>query len=429
MTTMAKLCDICRVEKGKTGIKKATPGQYPLVVTAEDRLTHSTYDFDAEAVCVPLVSSTGHGRASLNRVHYQSGRFALGTILAAVIPNNPDEVSAKYLYAYLAGEKDRVLVPLMRGGANVTLTVGALKGVEVPLPSIDAQCQIAAKYEKAVAYTSSLDALHGKVEQGVADLRQTILQLAVMGRLVPQDPHDEPASELLKKIETAKQRLIEAGKIRKTKQLPEVELEELPFALPPGWLCTRWGNVSEWITYGFTRPMPHVDEGPAIVTAKNVLDNRIDLNTADRTTVESYDGLNDKDRPRPGDILITKDGSIGRVAVVPRNLTFCISQSVAVIWLRSCMFDRQYLAIVLRSALTKDQIQRRARGQAIKHLYITDLAKYVLPLPPLAEQHRIVEKVDALMTLCDELETKLKQSQADGKKLMASIVNHLVEAV
>ena len=92
-----KLGEICSINKGSTGIKKAKKGKYPLVVTAEERESHNEYQFDAEAVCIPLVSSTGHGHASLKRIHYQEGKFALGTILAAVIPKDKEQISAKYL--------------------------------------------------------------------------------------------------------------------------------------------------------------------------------------------------------------------------------------------------------------------------------------------------------------------------------------------
>ena len=109
----ASIGELCEIVKGETGIMKAIPGQYPLVVTGADRKSSSTFQFDDEAVCIPLVSSTGHGHKSLNYVHYQSGKFALGTILAAVIPKDKSVLSAEYLQRYLQFNKDRVLVPLM----------------------------------------------------------------------------------------------------------------------------------------------------------------------------------------------------------------------------------------------------------------------------------------------------------------------------
>jgi type I restriction enzyme S subunit len=129
------LGDACRVEKGATPIQKAVPGAYPLIVTAVDRRSSADFQFDSDAVCIPLISSKGHGVASISRVYFQSGKFALGNILAAAVPLKPSELSAEFLYRYLETRKDFLLVPLMRGGANVSLTVDALKSVRVFFPS------------------------------------------------------------------------------------------------------------------------------------------------------------------------------------------------------------------------------------------------------------------------------------------------------
>lgn len=140
--------ELCEVVKGNTGIKQAVKGKYPLVVTAEERGTNDSYQFDNNAVCVPLVSSSGHGHASLKRVHYQSGKFALGSILCAVIPKDDSILSAKYLYYYLNNFKDELLVPLMKGMANVSLSVSKIKSVSVKIPPISIQEEIVYLMEK-----------------------------------------------------------------------------------------------------------------------------------------------------------------------------------------------------------------------------------------------------------------------------------------
>ena len=92
-----RLKDLCSINKGATGIMKADGGKYPLVALSDERRNHSEYQFDAKAVIVPLISSTGHGHASMKRVHYQEGKFALGNILCAVIPIDETKLNAKYL--------------------------------------------------------------------------------------------------------------------------------------------------------------------------------------------------------------------------------------------------------------------------------------------------------------------------------------------
>lgn len=143
--TIGELCDVI---KGNTGIKKAIEGEFPLVVTAEERSSHNEYQFDCEAVCIPLVSSSGHGHASLKRVHYQDGKFALGSILAAAIPKDELVLSAKYLYYYLNNFKDELLVPLMKGMANVSLSVSKIKTVKIKLPPLEKQEELVRMMEK-----------------------------------------------------------------------------------------------------------------------------------------------------------------------------------------------------------------------------------------------------------------------------------------
>lgn len=134
--------EICHIEKGKTPIQKAIPGIYPMVVTTTERKSCDTYQFDAKAVCIPLVSSRGHGVASLNHVYYQEGKFALGNILCAIIPKNEEQVYPKYLYYYFEQTKDYTLVPLMKGGANVSLHMNDIRKVKVPIPSLEEQKRI-----------------------------------------------------------------------------------------------------------------------------------------------------------------------------------------------------------------------------------------------------------------------------------------------
>jgi restriction endonuclease S subunit len=144
-----RLADICDISKGLGSAQNELPGDYPLVVTAEHRKSSSTYQFDGEAVCIPLVSSTGHGNASINRVHYQSGKFSVASILAAVVPKDSLVVDARFLYYYFTEHKNSVLVPLMKGTSNVSLTIKSLSEAQVVLPPIEFQKKIAAQLDRA----------------------------------------------------------------------------------------------------------------------------------------------------------------------------------------------------------------------------------------------------------------------------------------
>lgn len=154
--------DLFFIKKGKTGIKNANPGIYPLVVTAEERLTHNTYEIEGEAILIPMVSSTGHGHASLKRIHFQDGKFALGSILSALIPITPEYISAKFYYYFLNNFRNQLIVSRMGGAANVALTQKALRSIIVPVLPIAVQ-------EKAVRLLESANLLEEKIKQNKQD--------------------------------------------------------------------------------------------------------------------------------------------------------------------------------------------------------------------------------------------------------------------
>jgi len=153
------LSEICTITKGSTAIMKAIPGNYTMITLGEDNKTHNEYQFDANAVIIPLVSSTGHGHASMNRVKYYEGKFALGNILSAIIPKDETIVNAKYLHLFLHENRERLLVPLMKGAANVSLPIKRLNDVEIIIPSMERQLEIVKFANKILLLKNEIDDL------------------------------------------------------------------------------------------------------------------------------------------------------------------------------------------------------------------------------------------------------------------------------
>lgn len=164
LSNKLKIRDFCDLVKGESPTLKTEPGDFPLVVTAEFRRSANRYQFDTEAVCIPLVSSTGHGNAAIHRVHYQTGKFALANIMVALVPTNSEICDPKYLYYYLQSSKDYVLVPLMKGTSNVSLKVKDIAEVEVFLPPLEKQKEI----------VNHIDFVISKIEE-VKNLRAAML--------------------------------------------------------------------------------------------------------------------------------------------------------------------------------------------------------------------------------------------------------------
>lgn len=175
MSFSGSLGELCKIEKGTSPILKTEPGKYPLVVTAEYRRSASTYQFDQPAVCIPLVSSTGHGDAAIHRIHYQEGRFALANLLVALTPRDQSECFPKYLYLLLQAQKDNLLVPLMKGTANVSLKEKDIASVQVRLPPLSEQRKIVEWIDAMATRVEEAKQLVDQTTQKIDELSRSIL--------------------------------------------------------------------------------------------------------------------------------------------------------------------------------------------------------------------------------------------------------------
>jgi type I restriction enzyme S subunit len=169
--------------KGAYPALKTEPGEYPLVVTAAHRRSSSTYQLEGPAVCVPLVSSTGHGDAAIHRIHYQEGKFALADLLVALLPRDPGLCNTKYLYYLLTAKKDEYLVSLMIGTANVSLKVTDIAKVEIILPDISEQRRRVAYLDELSMRVAELKRLAAEIGVEADTLFACALEKAFKGEL------------------------------------------------------------------------------------------------------------------------------------------------------------------------------------------------------------------------------------------------------
>ncbi len=260
---------------------------------------------------------------------------------------------------------------------------------------------------------------------GVAKLRELILTLAVQGKLVPQDPADEPASELLKRIRAEKDRLIAEGKIKRDKPLAAIGEGEQPFALPTGWEWVRALELCVLITDGDHQPPPKADSGIPFLVIGDVRTGVVDFQGASRFVPEAYfEKLDWGKQPCIGDILYTTVGSFGIPVPVIDERAFCFQRHIAL--LRPAFVELQsYLAIALDTPWVFGQAEKGATGIAQKTVPLSVLRDLLLPLPPLPEQARIVARVEELMRVCDALETTGQRQAAHHRQLVQTLLGDL----
>lgn len=271
----------------------------------------------------------------------------------------------------------------------------------------------------------ALDALLAftKRPDQIKALRQTILNLAVRGKLVPQDPNDEPASELLKRIAKEKVRLFQAGEIAREKPIPPLTEADNIFELPQGWVWARLGQLSKLVTSGSRDWAKHYsNEGAIFVRMGNLSKDHYRLRLDHIQRVKPpVDSEGTRTRLESGDILISITGEVGMLGLIPEGFGEAyINQHTAMVRPIDEMKGK-YLPELFRSAFAQAQFNEPQRG--IKNSFrLTDVTQFVVPLPPLAEQKRIVAKVDELMALCDRLEASLATADENRRRLLEALL-------
>lgn len=255
-------------------------------------------------------------------------------------------------------------------------------------------------------------------------LEQTLLQLAVRGLLVPQDPTDEPASVLLQKIRAEKDRLIAEGKIKRDKPLPPFTDEEKPFGLSVGW---EWGRL-EQLSIAIV-DCPHstpkfVESGRLCLDTNSfkqgvLLPHRLRF-VDDSTFVERNARL----APQPGDLVFAREGSVGESILIPDGVDACLGQRV-MLFRFSTQVSKEFVRLAISSTSFLDALLAMHKGIGAKHVNVGDMRNAVIPLPPLAEQSRIVTRVTALRRLCADLRQRLAEREA----VQARLAEALVESV
>ncbi|SET86597.1 type I restriction enzyme, S subunit [Marinobacter segnicrescens] len=247
-------------------------------------------------------------------------------------------------------------------------------------------------------------------EQSIDKLKQTILQLAVMGQLVEQLPSDGNSSALLKEIADEKKRLTETGVLKRKKRSSTQTAGEF-FSVPPSWAWTTTNDICTQITDGEHNTPERTADPFAIplATAKNVRDGYIDLAETDFVPHCVAAACWNRCKPEVGDILMVSVGAtLGRLALVRHPQEMVLVRSVTL--LRPIKVLGDYLAIYLRAPTTQSWIWQNVRQSAQPCLYLSRSSSIPVSVPPLLEQHRIVQKVDELMALCDRLKERLYQA-------------------
>ena len=256
-------------------------------------------------------------------------------------------------------------------------------------------------------------------------LRQKILDLAIRGKLVPQDPNDEPASVLLERIKEEKERLIKEGKIKRSKKTVSSDTphyENVPFEVPKGWVWTTFGNVCKKLTDGSHNPPPKCSNGYTVISAQNIKNGKIVFTDKDRYTDElGFQKENPRTQITNGDIILgIIGGSIGNVAIYYLSVPVIAQRSISII---DTYVSNIYCFYLLQSTIFQSLFLEKSIGNAQAGVYLGELDKLYIPLPPLSEQQRIVTEIKRWFALIEQIEFDKADLQTTIKQTKSKILD------
>ena len=340
------------------------------------------------------------GKFSLN-LDYHKGAIASSL---AIIRNVNSEL-CRYFITYLKSPLAAEMVKRVNNGtAQPNLSADNVKKYIIPMPPFAEQQRIVKATEEAFEKIKDLEKDEQKLDflqkSFPKKMKDSLLQAAIRGKLTEQLEADGDARALVAEIQKEKARLIKEGKIKKEKALPEITEEELPFEIPDSWCWVRLNHCLD-VRDGTHDTPKYVAKGIPLITSKNLSNGELDYSTAKFISEEDSAIINNRSRVDDGDILFAMIGSIGNPVLIKKELDFSI-KNVALFKNVNRMMNMQYVYLFLM--FEQYAMKRISSGGVQSFVSLSFLRSYLMPLPPLAEQQRIVERLEQLLPLCDTLE-------------------------
>jgi type I restriction enzyme S subunit len=421
-----RIDEIFSFEKGVLQSSKCVPGEFYFITASSDWKTHNEYTHNCEALIFAAAAS-----GSLGRTHYVNGKFVSSDLCFIITPKDQENlpVDLKFYHILFNELKDEIVRNTKAGTSKEAIGLGSFGKYELPYFDIDTQIEIKNKFVNSEDIKSSLTTELNQQVGLVKKLRQQLLQDAVQGKLVEQNKKDEPASELLKKIKKQKDALIKQKKLkvgRATEQsvslINEVEI-------PKSWQWCKSDEiffVTKLAGFEYSEHISLKESGEIpVVRAQNVTPLSID-----KTNLLYIDAKTSATLERCALIkkclLVTFIGAgIGDVATFEETERWHLAPNVAKLEpFEGCeeLTNVKYLNYYLMSKLGQSEIFKHVKATAQPSLSMGTIRDIDFAIPPIAEQNRIVQKLDELMQYCNELETSIKQSESQNEKILQQVL-------
>ena len=408
-----------------------------------------------------IIALTGGTIGKLAIVQSGLGKLYLNQRVAKFQVLDINKIADEYVYWIARGVQDNVK-KLAWGGAQPNVSSKQIEEMNFPIPDIDTQFQIIEfindlkdKSLKSKVYfcqsveekiltlqetTLKIFEFYSEQEKQadiISQLKQAILQEAIAGQLTAewrtQNPMqkgnpDTDAATLLAKIKAEKQQLIAEGKLKKEKPLAEIAIDEIPFSLPDSWVWCRLGESVNNIA-DIDHKMPNeVSDGIPYISPRDFYgNNQINFEQAKKISGEDYNNLSKKVKPEKYDIIFPRYGTIGVCRYIDFDKIFLASYSCVTIKTNKSFTSPKYVFYYCISPFSKIEIARYTLKTTQPNVGIISIKHFLFPLPPLAEQKAIAQKVDRLMETIDQLEQQIKHRKQLAEDLLQTVLREAFE--
>ncbi|WP_031556447.1 restriction endonuclease subunit S [Lachnospira multipara] len=299
------------------------------------------------------------------------------------------------------------VIQLSKNSTNDNISMDTINGFFIPLPPEAEMTRIINRLKEVLPFVDRYAEVYEKLEQFNAkfpeDMKKSILQYAVQGKLVEQRLEEGTAEELYQQIQEEKQKLLNEGKIKKEKKLEDISDFDIPFDIPDSWKWIKVGELSSKVTDGEHKTPHRVKKfcGYYLLSARNVLNGSIRLDDVDYVDEEEYKRISMRCNPQEGDILLSCSGSVGRCTCIRDKNKYVMVRSAAMI--SPILIDSKYLMYAIQSECVQMQIREKTKQTAQANLFQAAIINLVIPVPPVKEQRRIVDKIEELLPFCEKL--------------------------
>lgn len=388
----------------------------------EDMWSLDLEDIEKESGNIINICKASERKISGDKVQFHKGQILYSKLRPylkkiLVAPNNGicssemvpfnlyGDIDAQYVVYFLKSPSVDFIINSVTYGVKMP-RVGTDTMIELlfPLPPLAEQKRIVTKIEELLPLVDRYETAWTRLEdfnrRFPEDMKKSILQQAIQGKLVEQRQEEGTAQELYQQIQAEKLRLIKEGKIKKEKPLPEITEDEKPFEIPESWMWVRFSEVVD-VRDGTHDTPKYVSEGIPLVTSKNLVNGKIDFDTAKLISKEDATAINMRSEVNTGDILFAMIGTIGNPVLVEKDREFCIKNMALFKPIGNRLFDMKYFLLFLQKE--QEQMKKSASGGVQAFVSLKFLRNYLLPLPPLTEQKRIVARLEELLPLCERL--------------------------